>query len=64
MNRKSQPRQLALFPAELPTWESLPQERQHALQEILSLLLEQAMRQQVDPNIDIPQEHAQEQIHV
>lgn len=64
MNRKSRPRQLALFSAELPTWESLPQERQQALQEILSLLLEQAMRQQADPSIDIPQEHAQEQIHV
>ena len=64
MNRKSRPRQLALFPAELHTWESLPQERQQALQEILSLLLEQVMRQQADPSVDIPPEHAQEQNHV
>jgi hypothetical protein len=28
------------------------------------LLLEQVMRQQADPSIDIPQEHAQEQNHV
>jgi len=46
MNRKSSPRQLALFVAELPTWESLPQDRQQALQESLSLLLEQALSQQ------------------
>jgi TRAP-type C4-dicarboxylate transport system substrate-binding protein len=46
MNRKSSPRQLALFVAELPTWDSLPQDRQQALQEILSLLLEQALSQQ------------------
>lgn len=64
MNRNSRPRQLALFPAELPSWESLPQERQQALQEILSLLLEQVMRQQADPSIDIPQEQAREQNYV
>lgn len=46
MNRKSSPRQLALFVAALPTWESLPQDRQQALQEVLSLLLEQALSQQ------------------
>ena len=45
MNRKSSPGQLGLFAAELPTWESLPQDRQQALQEILSLLLEQALSQ-------------------
>lgn len=56
MNRKSSLRQLALFDAELPTWESLPQDRQQALQEILSLLLEQALLQQtctVDHNVQI-----------
>ena len=46
MNRKSSLRQLALFVAELPTWESLPHDRQQAVQEILSLLLEQALAQQ------------------
>ena len=45
MNRKSSLRQLALFVAELPNWESLPQDRQLAVQEILSLLLEQALPQ-------------------
>jgi hypothetical protein len=28
------------------------------------LLLEQVMRQQADPSVDIPPEHAQEQNHV
>ena len=49
MNRKSSPRQLALFVAELPTWESLPQDRQQAVQGILSLLLEQALSQITSP---------------
>jgi hypothetical protein len=56
MNRKSSPRQLALFLAELPTWESLPQDRQQELQEVLSLLLEQALSQQPDPPVHHPQE--------
>ena len=64
MNRKSPPRQLALFPVELPTWESLPQERQQALQELLSLLLEQALPQQTCPTVQNPQEHAAEKTHV
>jgi hypothetical protein len=49
MNRKSSLRQLALFVDELPTWKSLPQDRQQAVQEILSLLLEQALSQQKCP---------------
>ena len=64
MNRKSSPRQLALFVAELPTWESLPQDRQQALQGILSLLLEQALSRQTcasDPN---PQERTLKNDHV
>ena len=46
MNRKSSSRQLVLFAAELPTWESLPQDRQQAVQEVLSLLLEQTLSQE------------------
>jgi hypothetical protein len=63
MNRKRSPRQLALFLAELPTWESLPQDRQQALQEVLSLLLEQALSQQTRPVHD-PQEPTAEKHHV
>lgn len=64
MNRKSSLRQRALFVTELPTWESLPQDRQQALQEILSLLLEQALSQQkctADHNV---QQYTQEKDHV
>jgi hypothetical protein len=64
MNRKPSPRQLALFPAELPTWESLPQDRQQDLQEVLSLLLEQMLPQQAHPPVDHPQKHAEEEPHV
>ena len=47
MNRESSLRQRALFVTELPTWESLPQDRQQALQELLSLLLEQVLPQEM-----------------
>ncbi len=64
MNRKSSPRQLALFPAELPTWKSLPHDRQQALQEMLSLLLEQALSQQPCPTVHNPPEPTAEEHHV
>lgn len=64
MYGKSLPRQLALFSAELLIWESLPQERQQALQEILSLLLEQALSQQTCPTVHNPPEHAPDKNHV
>ena len=64
MNRKSSPRQLALFVAELPTWESLPQDRQQALQEILSLLLEQALSQQTCTSDHNPRKRTAEKDHV
>jgi len=64
MNRKSSSRQLALFPAESPTWESLPHDRQQALQEVLSLLLEQALSQQTCPSIDDAPETGEEKSHV
>jgi hypothetical protein len=64
MNRKSSPRQLALFLAELPTWESLPPDRQQALQEVLSLLLEQALSQQPFPPVHHPQEPGSEKQNV
>ena len=60
MNRKSSARQLSLFLAELPTWKSLPQDRQQALQEVISLLLEQALSQQPSPPVHQPQEPASE----
>ena len=64
MNRKSSLRQLALFVAELPTWESLPQDRQQALQETLSLLLEQALSQQICTSVHNEQEDTTEKDHV
>jgi hypothetical protein len=64
MNRKSSPRQLALFLAESPTWESLPHDRQQALQELLSLLLEQAISQPTCRSVDDAQETGEEQSYV
>ena len=64
MNRKSSLRQLALFVAELPTWESLPQDRQQALQETLSLLLEQALSQQIGTSVHNEQQDTTEKGHV
>jgi hypothetical protein len=64
MNRKSSPRQLALFPVELLTWEALPQERQQALQEVLSLLLEQLLSQQTRQAVHGQQKHTAENSHV
>ncbi len=60
MNRKSSPRQLALFPVELLTWEALPQERRQSLQEVLSLLLEQLLSQQTAHTVHDPQKHTAE----
>jgi len=42
---KSSP-QLQLFPAPLVAWETLPPDCQQSIQELLSLLLEQALPQQ------------------
>ena len=49
MKCESSLRQLMLFPVEGPTWESLPPTLQQALQEVLSLLLEQLLQQQAWP---------------
>ena len=63
MNRKPPLRQLALFPAELPTWEALPKERQQDLQDVLALLLEQSLpRQTCQPTRDL--EEQTENMHV
>jgi hypothetical protein len=64
MNGKSSLRQLALFVAELPTWESLPQDRQQAVQEILSLLLEQALSLTTCPEEHCEHKSTQENDHV
>ena len=64
MNGKSSPRQLTLFVAELPTWGSLPQDRQQALQGILSLLLEQAISQQTCTSHHTRQKRTAEKDHV
>jgi hypothetical protein len=37
-------RQLTIFVDKVPTWESLPQERQDEVRKVLSLLLEQALQ--------------------
>ncbi len=58
VNRKSPPQQLALFEAQLPTWESLPPDRQQALQEVLSLLLEELLLQQTGQTIHDPPNHS------
>ena len=64
MNRKSSLRQLALFVDELPTWESLPQDQCQAVQEVLSLLLEQALSQQKCAFDHNGQNRTQEKDHV
>jgi hypothetical protein len=38
--------QLQLFPDQLVTWETLPQNCQQSIRELLSLLLEQSLQQQ------------------
>jgi hypothetical protein len=38
--------QLRLFPEQLVAWEALPRDCQHSIQELLSLLLEQAISRQ------------------
>lgn len=50
MNRNRPTLQLSLFPDEFPTWETVPEERQQALQEVLSLLLEQSLQRQPAQN--------------
>jgi len=64
MNRKSSVGQLALFVTELPTWESLPQDRQQAVEEILSLLLEQTISQQACTRDHRVRNGIQEEDHV
>lgn len=64
MDRQSSSRQLPLFLAELPTWESLPRDRKQALQEVLSLLLEQSLSQQTCSSVDEAQEPGEERSHV
>ena len=64
MNRKPSSRQLALFPAELPDWESLPRDRQQDLQQVLSLMLESMLSQQSESLVDHPQKHYEEKPHV
>jgi hypothetical protein len=46
MNRHVPDRQLVLFPREQVAWETLTDECQHALSQLLSLLLEQVHNQQ------------------
>jgi hypothetical protein len=50
--------QLQLFPDRLVTWETLTRNCQQSIQELLSLLLEQAQRQQLasDSETNQPQE--------
>ena len=43
MQNDSRARQLVLFPCQLLTWETLPDEVQQSLKEVISLLLEQAL---------------------
>ena len=50
MNRKATTQQLALFPDELPTWETLPTERQLELLDVLARLLERTLRQPTQPS--------------
>lgn len=43
MHRKPKP-QRTLFPDDLPNWETLSQERQDQVREVLSLLLEKSLQ--------------------
>lgn len=47
MQNDLRPRQLVLFPGQLLTWETLPDEVQQSLNDIFSLLLEQALEWQM-----------------
>jgi hypothetical protein len=47
MNDASPSRQLQLFPDDDIPWETLPEEIQDSLQQLLSLLLEQAVERQL-----------------
>ena len=47
MKTKWKPRQLQLFPGDLVSWETLTEEYQQSVSELLSLLLEQAVHRQV-----------------
>jgi len=62
MNRKCTKSQLALFPEEFPSWDSLPLERQQQLQEILSLLFEQSLQLEVR-STDDPHDQSTETSH-
>jgi len=64
MNRKSHTRQLVLFAGKWPTWESLPAERQHAVQEVVSLLLEQVLAAREHPALEETLEKNTEKHHV
>jgi hypothetical protein len=45
MNRPQRPEQLSLFPDELLSWKVLSRDRQQAIEEVLSLVLERALGQ-------------------
>ncbi len=47
MNTECPSRQLQLFPGDRVPWEALPEECQQSAQELLSLLIEQAIRRQL-----------------
>jgi hypothetical protein len=54
--------QLQLFPDRLVTWETLTRNCQQSIQELLSLLLEQAQRQRLESDSETNQR--QEENHV
>ena len=54
MNRPMRFEQLPLFPDELHSWKALSRDRQQALEEIFSLMLERALHQ-------VPSEATQDQ---
>jgi hypothetical protein len=62
MNRKLTKPQFVLFPNELPRWQSLPRMRQHQLEEVLSLLVEQFLQVQAPATHD-PQDQNTENRH-
>ena len=62
MNRKLTKPQLVLFPNELPRWQSLSRKRQHQLEEVLSLLVEQFLQVEARTTHD-PQDQNTENGH-
>jgi hypothetical protein len=59
MKTESPSRQLQLFPGDLVSWETLTEECQQSVGELLSLLLEQSLQRQLQQTQTTPEEKHQ-----